>query len=83
MSERELGFERRHVGEFVHTVFEQPVAEGVMKPLPLGHLCRLVWTVCFEAALYTAQTETSAEGPAGNRSSHVLCLMGGLRRKQD
>ncbi len=68
--------------QFLHTVFEQLVAEGVMKPLPLGPLCRLVWAACFEAALHIAQTETSV---VGQRETIVtlMCLIGGLRRKQE
>ena len=64
--------------QFLHTVFEQLVAEGVMKPLPLDPLCRLVWTACFEAALYTAQTETSAEGRQ-DMVAALMGLVGGLR----
>lgn len=68
--------------QFLHTVFEQLVAEGVMKPLPLDLLCRLVWAACFEAALHIAQTETSAE----DRQEMIvtlMCLIGGLRHKQE
>ena len=66
--------------EFLRPVFAQLVAAGVMKPLPLAPLCRLVWAVCFEAALYSAQTETSAEGQQ-DMSATLLGLLGGLRCK--
>jgi len=68
--------------QFLRAVFEQLVAEGVMKPLPLDPMSRLVWTTCFEAALYTAQTETSAEGRQ-EMIVALLCLIGGLRRKRE
>ena len=68
--------------QFLHTVFEQLVAEGVLKPLPLTPLCRLVWTTCFEAALYTTQTETSV-GDQQDMTATLLGLIGGLRRKQE
>ena len=68
--------------QFLHTVFEQLVAEGVLKPLPLAPLCRLVWAACFDAALYTARTETSAEGRQ-DMIDTLLGLIGGLRRKQE
>ncbi len=64
--------------QFLRPVFEQLVAEGTMKPLPFDPICRLVWTACFEAALYIARTETSAEG----RQEMIVTLMrliGGLR----
>ena len=53
-----------------------------MKPLPLDPLCHLVWTACFEAALYIAQAETSAEGRQ-EMSVTLMGLIGGLRRKQE
>lgn len=68
--------------QFLHTVFGQLVAEGEMKPLPLDPLCRLVWAACFEAALHSAQTETSVEG----RQDMIVTLLGlidGLRRTQE
>ena len=68
--------------QFLRPVFGQLVAEGVMKPLPLDPLCRLVWAACFEAALHSAQTETSAEGQQ-DMIVTLLGLIGGLRRKQD
>lgn len=68
--------------QFLRPVFEQLVAEGIMKPLPLDPLCHLVWTACFEAALYIAQAETSAEGRQ-EMSVTLMGLIGGLRRKQE
>ncbi len=68
--------------QFLHTVFAQLVAEGVLKPLPLDPMCRLVWAACFEAALYTAQTETGAEGQQ-DMTATLLGLIDGLRRKQE
>ena len=68
--------------QFLHTVFEQLIAEGVMKPLPLTPLCHLVWAVCFEAALYTAQTDTSAEGRQ-DMTATLLGLIDGLQRTQE
>ena len=68
--------------QFLRPVFEQLVAEGVLKPLPLAPLCRLVWAACFEAALHIAQTETSVVGQQETTGA-LMCLIGGLRRKQD
>ena len=63
-------------------VFEQLVTEGVLKPLPLDPLCRLVWTACFEAALHIAQPETRGGGQQ-DMTVTLMGLIGGLRRKQE
>ena len=68
--------------QFLRAVCEQLVAEGVLKPLPLDPLCRLVWTACFEAALYIAQTETRGGGQQ-DMIATLMCLIGGLRRQQE
>ena len=68
--------------QFLRPVFAQLVAEGVLKPLPLDPMCRLVWAACFEAALYMTQAETSAEGRQ-DMTATLLGLLGGLRRKQE
>ena len=65
--------------QFLRPVFEQLVAEEVLKPLPLAPLCRLVWAACFEAALHMAQPETSAEGQQETTVT-LMALIGGLRR---
>ena len=68
--------------QFLHTVFDQLVAEGVMKPLPLAPLCCLVWAICFEAAFHMTQTETSVVGQQ-EMTATLMGLIGGLRRKQE
>ena len=68
--------------QFLRAVCAQLVAEGVLKPLPLDPLCRLVWTACFEAALYMAQPETRGGGQQ-DMTVTLMGLIGGLRRKQE
>ncbi len=68
--------------QFLRAVCEQLVAEGVLKPLPLDPLCRLVWTACFEAALYIAQPETRGGGQQ-DMIATLMGLLGGLRRQQE
>ena len=68
--------------QFLRPVFEQLVAEGVLKPLPLDSLCRLVWAACFEAALHIAQPETNGGGQQ-DMTVTLTGLIGGLRRKQE
>ncbi len=68
--------------QFLRAVCEQLVAEGVLKPLPLAPLCRLVWTACFEAALYIAQPETRGGGQQ-DMIATLMGLLGGLRRQQE
>ena len=63
-------------------VFAQLVAEGVLKPLPLAPLCRLVWTACLEAALHIAQPDTSIVGQQ-EMTATLMGLIGGLRRQQE
>ena len=68
--------------EFLRPVFEQLVAAGVMKPLPLDPLCRLVWAVCSAAALHMARTETSGVDQQ-DMTATLLGLLGGLRCRQE
>ena len=66
----------------LRAVCEQLVAEGVITPLPLDPLCRLVWTACSEAALHIAQPETSG-GDQQEMIATLMCLLGRLRCKQE
>ena len=68
--------------QFLRPVLEQLVAEGVLKPLPLAPLCRLVWAACFEAALHIAQPETSVVDQE-DMTATLMGLIGGLRRTQE
>ncbi len=81
-----LGWSRVRHGapdfQFLHSVFAQLYAEGVIKPLPLDLCTHLVHALCSQAARYIAQAEERAVAQR-DMTAALRRLLAGLRVPQE
>ncbi len=68
--------------QFLHSVFAQLYAEGVIKPMPLDLCTYLVHSLCSQAARYIAQAEERALAQR-DMTAALRRLLAGLRVPQE